>query len=271
MQAQTISSVIEALDQIIAKAKQKQNRFGYFAALYKAVTQNVKIEVDKGSGHSIFEDVKRMERLDVIFANRYLDAFAQYQQGELPSRSWEVAFKGTTYFSPIVLQHLFTGMNAHIMLDLGIAAAEVVREFDQPIEDLKADFNQINNILAALVEKVETEMCSIWPPLKSILKKVPFKLDKTIVDFGMKEARDTAWCLALELAPLDSAAFAKKIAEVDQKVAKHGHFLVSPSWWLQALFFVVRITEVGSVSNQIQWLNGEKKMVLVGIQPEKVS
>lgn len=264
MQALTIEAVIRDLDQIISKAKQEQSRLGYFAALYKAVTQNVKIEVDKGPGLSIFQDVKRMERLDVIFANRYLDAFNQYQHGELPSRSWEVSFKGTTYFSPIVLQHLFTGMNAHIMLDLGIAAAEVVREFGQPIEDLQADFNQINNILAALVNKVEQELSSVWPPFKSILKRVPFKLDKTIVDFGMKEARDAAWRLALELAPLEEEAFAKKVQEKDQKAAKAGHFLISPSWWIQALFFVVRITEVGSVASQIEWLNGEKKLELVG-------
>lgn len=265
MPAQTIEGVIHALDEIITSAEQDQSRLGYFAALYKAVTKNVKIEVDKGPGKSVFQDVKRMERLDVIFANRYLDALQQYQAGNMPSRSWEVAFKGTTYFSPIVLQHLFVGMNAHIMLDLGIAAAEVVREFDQPLDDLHHDFNEINIILAALVHKVETELSSIWPPLRFILKKTPFDLDQTIVNFGMEEARDSAWRFAQELSPLDGAAFAKRIQEQDQRVARQGHFLIAPSWWLQGLFFLVRITEVGSISNQIQWLNGKKAMQLVGV------
>ena len=174
MQAQTIEGVIRDLEQIIANAEKEESRLGYFAALYLAVTKSVKREVDKGPGKSVFQDVKRMERLDVIFANRYLDAFSKFKKGEMTTRSWEVALKGASYFSPIVLQHLFVGMNAHIMLDLGIAAVEVVREFDQPIEALEDDFNEINKILAALVQRVETEISIVWPPLKWILKITPF-------------------------------------------------------------------------------------------------
>jgi hypothetical protein len=64
-----------------------------------------------------------MERLDVVFANRYLVAFEQSQNNQAPTRSWQLTFETSRRWWPIVLQHLLLGMNAHINLDLGIVAA----------------------------------------------------------------------------------------------------------------------------------------------------
>ena len=71
----------------------------------------------------MFDDGERMERLDVIFANFYIDAFEQYQNNQVITRSWKFAFETSERWWPIVLQHLLLGMNAHINLDLGVAAA----------------------------------------------------------------------------------------------------------------------------------------------------
>jgi hypothetical protein len=70
--AQTIDEVIARLDDIIADCKQRQSRIGYFAALYRRMT----VEVQTGIAQKNFEDGNRMEQLDVIFANRYLQAYA---------------------------------------------------------------------------------------------------------------------------------------------------------------------------------------------------
>jgi len=65
-----------------------------------------------------------MERLDVTFANRYLDAVARHRAGRETTRAWGVAFAALGRWPPIVIQHQMLGMNAHINLDPGIAAAE---------------------------------------------------------------------------------------------------------------------------------------------------
>jgi len=44
--------------------------------------------------------------------------------GQTPTESWVKAFDATEFWWLIVLQHLLMDMNAHINLDLGIAAAE---------------------------------------------------------------------------------------------------------------------------------------------------
>ncbi len=71
-----------------------------------------------------------MEKLDVLFANRYLEALEIYNSKESPSGSWEVAFRATKKSSFLLLHHLLLGINAHINLDLGISAVEVVESGD---------------------------------------------------------------------------------------------------------------------------------------------
>ena len=69
MAATDIDGVIQQLDVIIDWAHRHKSRLGYFAALYRKVTLKVKEGISEG----FFEDGERMERLDVVFANRYLD------------------------------------------------------------------------------------------------------------------------------------------------------------------------------------------------------
>lgn len=146
-----------------------------------------------------FDDGPRMERLDVTFANRYLTAYAQYRSGELPSRSWLSAFTAASSSEPIVLQHLLVGMNAHINLDLGIAAARTCPGNELP--PLHDDFNRINTVLASLTPVVEQEIAKESPVI-ALLERVAPNLELKLVGFSMDEARDAAWKFAQELAPL---------------------------------------------------------------------
>ncbi len=70
MWAKTIDEVIQQLEKIVGWARDNQGRLGYFAALYRKVT----VKVKEGIADGFFKDAMRMERLDVIFANRYLEA-----------------------------------------------------------------------------------------------------------------------------------------------------------------------------------------------------
>jgi hypothetical protein len=119
--AKSIDEVIARLDAIIEQAIADGDRLGLFAVLYRTVTVAVKDGIAAGR----FEDGPRMERLDVVFANRYLDAFDRYRRGEPTTASWRAAFDAGSRSRVVIMQHLLLGMNAHINLDLGIAAAEV--------------------------------------------------------------------------------------------------------------------------------------------------
>ena len=121
MSVQTIDDVVSALDAIVQSSYDKQSRLGYFAAMYRRVTRVVRDGISAGS----FQNGPLMEQLDVAFASRYLDALSTFQAGGAATRSWMVAFQGCNDANLLILQQLLSGMNAHINLDLGIAAAQV--------------------------------------------------------------------------------------------------------------------------------------------------
>lgn len=247
MQAKTIDEVIKALDAIIDETKKQNSPLGYFAALYRKVTLRVKEGIQNGE----FQDGQRMEKLDVIFANRYLDAFNQYSNNLETTKSWQIAFDYGNKFWPIVLQHLLLGMNAHINLDLGIAAVETVLKEEQPLGDLEQDFNKINQLLAELVDDVEKELSQIWPALKYLLKFFG-KVDDFLINFSMKQAREGAWKFAN--AYYIATNREQLLTERDVKVAGIASYIMPSSLLLRIIFGLIRLGEKGTVKKKIEIL-----------------
>jgi len=247
MQATTIDEVISFLDQIIEENKETPSTLGYFAALYHKVTCKVK----EGIGNHFFDDNPRMERLDVIFANRYLLAYSNFKNDIPTSTSWLAAFDEADNYWFIVLQHLLLGMNAHINLDLGIAAAEVMK--GKNIQDLKGDFDKINVILGELVHDVEKELSLIWRTLAKIIK-VTEKFDTILIDFSMKLARDGAWKYATSLADSPETNWPQLITERDEKVIKKAQIISNPEFLIRFLLKIIRLEERGSIKTKIEIL-----------------
>lgn len=250
MAATTIAEVITRLDEIVKTAQLEGSRTGYFAALYKKVTVAVAEKIRQNG----FEDNARMERLDVVFANRYLDAFEQYKNGLPCSASWQLAFEAAKSRRYMVIEHLVAGMNAHIGLDLGIAAATVAP--GSQVNGLQSDFNKINDVLNGLVEEVKADLYAIWPLSKYITKLNTGKLENAVAGFSMITARDAAWKTALAYAPLETDADRQAyITGRDAKVAAFGKKILYPGFLLRSLRFLFRLFEFGSVAGKIKRLN----------------
>ncbi len=233
--AATIDEVIQRLEKIIEYSIEKENALGFFTALYIVVTKKVKVGIEAGD---IFEDNARMEKLDVIFANRYLEAFHLYRSGKQATPAWELAFKATEHFPAyIIMQELLAGINAHINLDLGIAVAEVAP--GAQIEDLHNDFNAINAILGKLTDQMRMELNELSPRI-GLIDRWLKGADDVILNFSLKKARDDAWDFAKALAVLPQADWATKISEKQEEVLKFGKLVLSPGlipslfvWWIK--------------------------------------
>ncbi|WP_166919319.1 DUF5995 family protein [Flavobacterium poyangense] len=243
-QATTIDEVIQYLDEIIAVSKQEQSAIGLFTMLYREVTVRIK----EGIAANTFQNGERMEKLDVIFANRYIKAYYQYKAKEKPSECWEFSFKQAEKFWPIVVQHLLLGINAHVNLDLGIAAAQVSTPED--IQDLKSDFDQINSILSSLVGGVEKCLIKIWPTLTIILKWTG-KIDNFFIDFSMETARDGAWKFANEFVKIPENQTEPCIAQRDKKITEIARLVSNPGYFVSAVFKFIRLFEKGDVAQKI--------------------
>ncbi|PXY42344.1 hypothetical protein DMB65_03695 [Flavobacterium cheongpyeongense] len=243
-QATTIDEVIQLLDEIIEVSIQEQSAIGFFTMLYREVTVRIK----EGIQNDAFQNGERMEKLDVIFANRYLKAYYQYKAKEKASECWEFSFQQAENFWPIVVQHLLLGINAHVNLDLGIASAEVSTA--ENIKDLESDFNQINIILSSLVTHVETCLIKIWPTLAIILK-LTGKIDNFCIDFSMKTARDGAWKFANEFVVLPENQKEACITQRDKRIAEIARLVSNPGYFVSAVFKFIRLFERGDVAQKI--------------------
>lgn len=245
--ARTINEVAHQLTAIIEWSKQNNSRTGYFAALYRKVI----IQAKKGIEEGLFDNGPRIERLDVIFANRYLQACYQYQTGQTPTQSWVCAFDETGHWWPIVLQHLLLGMNAHINLDLGIAVAETVPPGELP--DLKSDFDKINQILASLVGDVQNELAEIWPMLR-LLNRYLGSVETSLINFSMAKARDAAWSFAETLSPLTLEQRQQEIADKDEAISLFSSVISHPGFTASFINKIIRLGERGTTRQHIEIL-----------------
>lgn len=254
----SVQGVLDALDEVIDRSIERKDRAGYFAAMYRQVTA----KVAEGIAAGFFDDGERMERLDVVFACRYLAALEDFEAGRRCTRSWEMAFKATTFARPLIVQHLLAGMNAHINLDLGIAAATTAP--GDALPGLRRDFDRINEVLALLVAGIEGNVAEVSPWI-GLLAAIGGRHDDEIVKFSIEVARTEAWRFAVELAPLAPDDWAGAISARDARVTRVGRRVIDPGV-LGAGLFVIRSRESNDVRRVIRVLTGVQMPSLARVE-----
>ncbi|WP_316737066.1 DUF5995 family protein [Pedobacter aquatilis] len=244
--AKTIAEVISILDEIIAQSITSKSRIGYFACLYRKMT----FAVQKGIQDNLFEDGARMELLDVIFANRYIDAYYCQASKKLTTNSWKTAFESSNQ-QLTVIQHLLLGMNAHINLDLGIAAAETAKGTD--IHQLRKDFDLINDIIGSLINIVQKDLEEICAPMR-MLKYVDNKSKESVINFSIQTARSTAWLNAITLSTVLPNMYDAYVTTLDLKINQVAYNIINPNFSQSLLLRTVRIFEPNDIGVIINFL-----------------
>jgi len=197
-----------------------------------------------------------MERLDVVFASRYFAALNGYfHPGAYPdpSHCWRVAFEGATHAEPIIVQQMLAGVNAHIDLDLGIAASEIAP--GNQIDSLHTDFNRVNAVLGSQVRGVVDQIDSLSPVLADIYH-VLMGHEIDLISRGLIVFRDSAWRFAKLLACEPSFAHQPTIMVKDLEVAKLGTLIFYPPPLLAEFALAIGARESRDVVHNIQVLDG---------------
>ena len=254
MSATTINQVIDALESIITDSIATNSRMGYFASLYYKVTASVRDGIAKGQ----FEDGPRMEKFDVVFANRYLDAYNCRKNKQPLTASWRIAFEMVEKSSPLVLQQLLLGMNAHINLDLGIAAVEVS---NGNMDGVQKDFDSINTIISALTYEVINEITRVSPLLSLLgLHASNYSI---LIQFSISNARDGAWCFAEDLLKKQGTAYTDCIAVRDKTITQLAGGLAHATGIMRVTLWLIHVFEWKSPSRIINALHGYQKEKIV--------
>ncbi len=208
MQAQTINEVISELDEVIEWANRENNPTGIFASLYRVMTDKVREGLQEG----YFENPERLEKLDVIFANRYLNELRNCRNGQGKSEAWKEVYRCSQNWGHSILQYLISGINAHITFDLGIATAQVMK--GESFLDIREDFIRINSVIQVLTEPLREDVVTLSPIVGIAYKRLN-KGRTGYLDFSIRMARDYAWGLATDLSTQPPQQWDSRIKEAD--------------------------------------------------------
>jgi hypothetical protein len=234
--AKNIPEVIEQLEGIIQWCKARQSALGYFPVLYQAVTRAVLQGIENGR----FADGERMAKLDVIFANRYLQAWHQHQAGESPTHAWAVAFRAGERRKLTVLHHLFLGINAHINLDLGIAAAQTSP--GQELPGLETDFREINQLLFEMVDGVQDKLGELSFLMRWV-DRLAGRWDERMANQSLQVVRKNAWRVACRCAEAGETSWERVIQEEDLRTADIGVLISGPGIYGRLLIWLLQWAE----------------------------
>jgi hypothetical protein len=245
---ETYDETIEALTSIVERSAAADDRVGYFAAMYLAVTTTVR----RRAGEGRFADPARMERFVTGFAGRYLAALDAWRAERPCPESWRAAFAAAGRWRPIILQHLLLGMNAHINLDLGVAAAELAE--GGSLADVRADFDAVNGVLGELVDACQEALGEVSPWM-GLVDRIGGSGDETLIRFSLVLARRQAWSAATRFAALPAGpARDAEIAAVDRASAGVAHVVEHPGVVASTLLTLVRLRERAPVGDVIRLL-----------------
>lgn len=249
MRAADVDEVLVLLGEIVTDTKARGDALGFFAALYRQVT----LEVKHGIGDNFFDDGPRMNRFVALFANRYLDAYGAYTGGREPTRAWWVAFEGVRSGRLLILQNLLLGINAHINLDLGVVTGETFE--GEALDDFHADFDRVNGILGSLIPRVE-DAIQRFSPLMGVLEMVGGADALEALDFSVDRARDDAWLNATLLSRQPSFLGPITTSALDKKAAFLGRLVSQPIGPVAAAVTLIRSSESADVPAIITALDG---------------
>lgn len=246
--AENIDEVVDGLAAIVREAQQDGDRIGYFAALYRQVTVEVRRAIHEGQ----FDDGPRMDRFDTLFGNRYFDAYDAWRRDRSGPRCWRETFGLLDDERTIIVQHLILGVNAHINLDLAVAAARTSPGED--IQSLRRDFLLINDILGRVVLAVQDSV-GVLSPLLSLLDQVGARTDEQILDFSVRQSREEAWHNAVLLAGQNEEERAATIERLDVRAAVLARLIARPGGLVQPALQLIRSTESDDVPAVIAHLD----------------
>jgi hypothetical protein len=153
-----------------------------FNGMYLRVTAAVRDELPN------FESREFVERLDVLFAEFYFQAFEAAAAGAWISKAWAPLFARRAE-RRLALQFAIAGMNAHINNDLAHALVLTWREMGLDAAQ-RRDYDKVNDIL----ERVESEIkVPLSDELIATVDTTFGSTDDFLALWSIRQARDQAW------------------------------------------------------------------------------
>ncbi|MFY9780111.1 MAG: DUF5995 family protein [Candidatus Baltobacteraceae bacterium] len=220
----TVASIADAIATMkaIDGALPSSDGLKWFNLLYLTVTQ----QVDSAPPPGGWKDPQWLLRLDVVFAQFYFDALANWlRAGDVPS-AWQALFEARFTAGIDRIQFALAGMNAHINHDLALALLQTDAETNlAPLENSPEhdDFEQVNGILEAVLPQALTFLAT---GIVGEAAQDTGKIGRLLAIWSVRAARDLAWDFAGILRPLEGGARSAALAAQDRITGALGRSLL---------------------------------------------
>lgn len=192
-----------------------------FALTYLIMTRYVRDYI----ANLYFDDNEFLAEMDVFYGQYYLAAVDSWERGETEgiSEPWLDAFQWGASGQSTVTEDLLIAISAHVNYDLAVTTWQLHLARD----GRKADFDRINDVLAAATREITTEIARHYDPSLTPNEGSDFTDPVTLQ--LLVEWRENAWynSVLLENAPSDEARQAHLDALADA-VVLHGKALQTP-------------------------------------------
>jgi Family of unknown function (DUF5995) len=245
---QELDRALEQLDGIVAEATKSKQKYGYFAALHRRSVARVKRAIHDG----LFQDGDRMVRLEAALFNQYFRAFSAYRSGKSLPIAWEVTFASEKNPNCTMLQHLLLGMNAHLHLDLGIAAAQSMKSDARGLRE--NDFMLRMNLLLSEI-KPEAIGLGRFARAVALFDNGMCNTDVWLARQGRLRFHESAWDFGKKLSEMDPAYWASATSDRDSLVTELAWTILSPRLGDNTTLFLSRFFQSRNVAKTISQLN----------------
>jgi hypothetical protein len=227
----SIAGVVKQLDEIQSVLDRvpdlyHENPIADFNNLYLAITRRI-LERDRSGG---FNDPAFLNRLDVEFAIRYLDALRLFGSGvtSVPA-AWIVLFGRYNDASLRSLPCAVAGVNAHINFDLAFALVATWEKLGHAADGgpQHRDYLVVNEVFAEQIPPLRRRFLTGW---QRCVDRINGDFDDWYQNMVVECTRARAWDRAQHLWRVrhDRVAFNTARSEMDVEAANIGRVLLSP-------------------------------------------
>ncbi|MFZ5814229.1 MAG: DUF5995 family protein [Bacillota bacterium] len=235
--------IADSMRSLIGQMEKQLRRFDetgdHRAAFLRVYTHMSRRVLRRMEAPAFFLDPAWIERVAIRFAQMYFDALHAFDQGRPTPPAWRLAFETAAGRRAFLLEDVVLGVNAHINSDLPQVLAAILREegdWGHPGRMLRRrfDHDQINRILAEIIQAVEGEVADHDGRLVRYLGWAMGRLDEILAALGLKRFRDDTWREAEFLLAADSEEERAEVRHwVEQDALRAGQQVLrlgAPAW-----------------------------------------
>jgi hypothetical protein len=191
-----VTSVAGAIARMeaIGAALPAADGFACFNRMYLDVTRQVNAQIDAG----FYADPAFMTKLDVTFANLYLDAFDAAGDPAKVPLAWRPLAERRATPGIESIQFALAGMNAHINHDLPVAVVNTCTALATSPEDghLLVDYQKVDQLLDAAEQAIRQ---SFETACEKAVDRDLSAVATLVCNWSINAARDVAWNNSLVL------------------------------------------------------------------------